>query len=710
MAYLGSQQSISFLLLCGLTAVIVIFNVIALTPSKENTIEYNSSGGTYYVGSKKLQNEVNKVDSEAFMTDLFKELQETKKDELIQLMKKEMEAELKPIIVSELKAEYRSTHLEDVKKALKEQVLNEFTDEFYLEKRVSYSIFEDLKADYLRKNGRNIQNYAVLQALKDEGLPEIQLPLGFEIKLKNRMERYVDRSKYFSHLLDDILLKAKPECDALTSSERGSNLDPTYQWDSRLLSESILRGTELNIPGPKFEALQKAHDQVVQRLKFLPDPLPEIIQGDGIVINGVRESMRSILITVASLKDSGSTLPIEVILETNQDYDSDVCDKLLPTLNGKCVILEKEVKLSQSNLLSDHHTRKILGILVSSFDNVIVIDAGNLVLKNIDSIFHSDPFLSAKMILWPDRWHKMTSPVYYRLARIHPGEMIRRDGIANDQPIVRILPKNKGSSVHFHDLENIPKSVSVDSGQMVVSKKEHWKSLLLALYYNMHLKDFYQPMFYQGAPGSERETIVPALHVMNERYFLEAQKFPTYNIDNHETAFAQLDPRQVATFYNDWKEFLAERDMDTRLNPYQAGFYTETLVKEFIASKKKLMKEVQVDIEPALYRMSEYTPPESLFLHPHNPRIDAVENSKQSNTYKRRNLGPAPAAGSIDWELKFNTMAKWVVCNAITSDSYWTKVSADQKEVCNSVSQYVEFLKKDTRDPKSGELSFAKMK
>ena len=86
------------------------------------------------------------------------------------------------------------------------------------------------------------------------------------------------------------------------------------------------------------------------------------------------------------------------------------------------------------------------------------------------------------------------------------------------------------------------------------------KSLLLALYYNINGKDFYIDLLYQGAYGEgDRETIVPALHVMNERYSLTNHKVHILGYDAlmeiFETTLGQTDPRDGFEFYQDWRKF-----------------------------------------------------------------------------------------------------------------------------------------------------------
>ena len=78
-------------------------------------------------------------------------------------------------------------------------------------------------------------------------------------------------------------------------------------------------GSKLTIPGEKFRALRNAHDQVVKQLKSLPDPPSQFISGHGIVVNGGGNMIGSALTAIANMRERGSQLPVELILDTNRN-------------------------------------------------------------------------------------------------------------------------------------------------------------------------------------------------------------------------------------------------------------------------------------------------------------------------------------------------------------------------------------------------------
>ncbi|EMG47578.1 MNN26 Alpha-1 [Candida maltosa Xu316] len=712
------RLSLSYLTLGVLLVTAVIFNISVLTSSSHSSGPVkNPKGATYHTSDKTtVQSHISNLDSEDYVQTLLKELEETKKEELLLEIKAKLEKEQKPIVIQKLKMELRTKYLDKIKEQIKEEVAQENTNAIYREHAFSYDLFENLVTKFALEHEQFLEPAALLQILEQSELSD-----DLKDSFRTAKDKYFGRQQYFEYLLKDILLENKPKCDTLTKEERGKHLNPTYQWDARIISEKYLRESNLNIPGEKFTAIRSAHDAVVQKLRSLPDPSTNFFSGYGIVVNGGGNMIATALTAIANMRERGSTLPVELVLDTKEEYDKQICEELLPNkLNGRCIVVEEVVGKEIFELISEKFSRKILGLLVSTFDHTIAMDADNLAIKNVDSLLFTEPYLSTKMIMWPDLWVKLTSPLFYKIARVEPGELVGRFGIPNDKDFTDYILQDK-SEVHYHDLDNLPNPISVETGQIVFSKREHLRSLLLALYYNINSKDLYLDLIYQGAFGEgDRETFTPALHVMNERYSLENQKvhllgYTAQNGKFSETTLGQTDPRDNAEFYADWKKFLTTKKLDTRLNPFQSGGYTSRLIEQFLDYKKKIIEDKQLEDEDTVHRVIDYKLPEILFLHCNHPKIDPVKNSKEGEygVYSRRNMGEADSVKKLfkglDWELRFHTVSQWVACEAITSPQYWEKVAQKpQKEVCAKVTEYVEYLKKTTFDSEATNLKVLK--
>ena len=63
------------------------------------------------------------------------------------------------------------------------------------------------------------------------------------------------------------------------------------------------------------------------------------MKGDGIVYLGGGKYNQLVLLSIKILRENGSRLPVEVIIPYKNDYDIQFCDRVLPTLNGKCKLM-----------------------------------------------------------------------------------------------------------------------------------------------------------------------------------------------------------------------------------------------------------------------------------------------------------------------------------------------------------------------------------
>lgn len=535
-----------------------------------------------------------------------------------------------------------------------------------------------------------VKSYLLLESLRAEQ--------------RNPDEVQVDRQKYFNFILDDFVLKYAP---AITSDDikQGADIGGNMYMEvllPRFNREFLTRG-RFEFKHGGFEKVQQPHDTLVKYLRHLEAPPAAVFDGDGIVINAGGAFTVGAIISIIQLREVGSVLPIELMLNTEAEYDAQICEELLPKLNAKCQVLERLVGKDQyAKLGLKKFQLKVLGLLFSSFNNVIALDTDNLAIKNPDALLSSEPFTATKFVLWPDIWHKGLAPMWYELARIPVGPVVLRFGCPNNKEFSEYVKDEE--SAMFHDLQNTIPPMGAETGQMVFSKREHWRLLVLALYYNVYGPQVYYRIMYQGTYGSgDRETFVPALHVMNEPYHLNEYKvwFAGFQHKNEngkerlqETTLVQNDPSQTREYFDKWRAFLREQNLDTRLWPFQDNDYSRDLVKTFEETGAKS--------------------PDVMFLHMHRPKPNPVINNMPEveeqfggKVYTRRFLGTPgayPQFGSTDWELKINAIAKWVVCEGITSEKFWKDVNQNQWDVCDIIGVYVTFLKEDTNDEASASV------
>lgn len=629
---------------------------------------------------------------------------------LEQLKGSDDDGKLQEMVRESVRQQYES----QFKSELKSQMEKDYSHNLFRQMEKSYELLEELKSRYLREHAEEIKDSIVndyLTEINDANIDAVGTNLNNKIS----------RLQYFQFLFNDFIFANAPKCKPLVTigSAIGGNmyreaLKPGY-------TKEFLTKHRVFLKPETFTSLQDDHDKLVHSLKHLDFPPHEIFSGEGIVINGGGVYLAGALVTIIQLRELGSKLPIELILNTEDEYDTEVCEQLAPRFNCTCKIIERELGSELYGRLGlKKFQLKTVGLLISSFDTIIALDADNLPIKNPDFLINSEPFLSTKFVLWPDIWHKGTSPLYYDIARFKIGQPIHREGADNAKSFAEYASGNLETQVMFHDLEGTPPAMGAETGQMVFSKRAHLKSFVLSLYYNVYGTSHYYPLIYQGTYGSgDRETFIPALHVMNEPYYINNYQvwFAGYDkqVQNaegktrtilEESTMVQHDPLQTIEFYKDWEQWLREQGKDTRLWPFQDNGFSRDLFNDFLDQKAKAN-------EGKSYKL-----PDALFLHVHKPKINPILNDYKFKTdnnptdiYVRRYLGKPGVydkqfGTSTDWELKFNAIAQWVVCEGINSKQYWEKVAQnDQNHICSTITKFVDLLKEDTIDPEAANIS-----
>ena len=119
--------------------------------------------------------------------------------------------------------------------------------------------------------------------------------------------------------------------------------------------------------------------------------------------------------------------------------------------------------------------------MTSSFQNVLLLDSGNIVIENPDPFFDIDLFREYSMITWSDYWRRIICP---HLDSIYGAEINKRKRARYDR-----LPMTYGEngnnfsgvdidSVAFHDLDGTVSNFSTELGQLLANNFSHGKTLL----------------------------------------------------------------------------------------------------------------------------------------------------------------------------------------------------------------------------------------
>lgn len=384
----------------------------------------------------------------------------------------------------------------------------------------------------------------------------------------------------------------------------------------------------LNINQNDFKKLQLNHRKYLDSIKndkkheYFHSSAKPAPKGSGIVFVGGIKFTWLAMIGIEQLRSLGCDLPIEVFIGTEDDYEADFCENLLPMYNGKCTYLKDEIPNlnSKIDVKISGYQYKLFSILVSEFENILFLDADNVPVRDPTPLLESKIFKKTGLVIWPDAWARTTNPKYYNIAGIKVTKEIVRGEFRKFKSISKL---NLNTEVNFHDFKGTLPNPSSESGMILINKKTHAKTLLLSLYYNIYGPKVYYSIFTQGSAGEgDKETFIAAATVLDKPYYQVMQpfKFIGYHYDNkfNSKALGQADPIQ------DYENYLT----GTRL-----------------------------DANNKLAPSPEYVEPKVYFMHLSYPKLvpfallNDKEIIKQDGTHVRMYLGIANNAG-YDFELK----------------------------------------------------------
>lgn len=460
-----------------------------------------------------------------------------------------------------------------------------------------------------------------------------------------------------------------------------------------VLSENFLRNC-LMMPKQIYRDLETSHFYVT---KWLPKEYPEdVYKGDGIVMVGGGKFSWFVLLAVENLRATGSELPVEVLIPTEQEYEQHLCEDLLPDLNAKCVVLTRRLPfLKQFESIIGGYQYKSLALLSSSFENVLLLDADNLAVANPDRLFHAEPFSSTGMVLWPDYWKRVTHPDFYRIAKysVSP-DRVRyvRDDLTPPELYVS-GNENPADDVPLHDRQGAIPDLTTESGQILVNKRTHIKSLLLSLYYNLYGPHQYYPLFSQGGEGEgDKETFLAAAVFYDEPVYRVKKICDTlgYWMENpHKfvgVGMVQHDPVKDFEDTTAYKKFVTQRiDQFREENPNYKKLLHRLWQTINSDSENNFNSFVDRDETPQFYHCN-FPKLDPVDLKDHNKLLD--ENGKEERLYTSRNI-------NFDFEMRQWTLMRKYFCNGDLDLAFYKDQGVHTTEYCQFIDDRIEFLSKN---------------
>lgn len=241
-------------------------------------------------------------------------------------------------------------------------------------------------------------------------------------------------------------------------------------------------------------------------------------------------------------------------------------------MQASCVVLPDVLgEAVMKNRKFASYQFKALALVVTSFEHILLLDSDNMIVSNPDEIFESKLYHQYGMITWPDYWKRTISPLFYDVAEIEVNENKRvrynRFPLYN-APNVRsnIYTDQEREEVPFHDLQGSIAELSTESGQLIINKHTHGKTILLALYYNFYGPNLFYKLFSLGEQGEgDKDTFVAAAVVTRQDYYQVKSFIKTFGYADSDDKFqgvsmGQRNPLIDRKHYEDHVLALLEKD------------------------------------------------------------------------------------------------------------------------------------------------------
>lgn len=398
------------------------------------------------------------------------------------------------------------------------------------------------------------------------------------------------------------LSSLRPKVGRLERYGRNILDDNTKLLKGELPASSEQLGKYLQVSDKEVEELKVVHHEVVEAI---PKRLPNrAFSGRGIVLTGGGKYFPMLLVAIRWIREIDQRTPIEVFMGDMSEYEPVYCNDLFRTLNTKCVVLENIMGSQLYKEVLSKYAFKPLAILMSSFDEVYFMDADSYPIHEPVSVFESKPFEETGMVLNSDYWGRYVSPRFYEIAGVELG------GSPSD-----VQSERSGAVT----------GASTESGQLVISKSRHFRSLLLTCYYNLLGLEIFFPLIMQGGPGEgDKDTYSMAATMLGEKFY-QTKRMPVTlgYIDSHGNfqgkAMVQPDPLSDYEIYvegkprESYEKFLNLHANYLKMNPKyllessgtERGIPTLQNIRYF-GDRANIIKETleDVDIEARLFSVT----------------------------------------------------------------------------------------------------------
>lgn len=295
--------------------------------------------------------------------------------------------------------------------------------------------------------------------------------------------------------------------------------------------------SHVKISDQDVNSLKGSHAQIRGTLEdfHVEEEVKKLYVGTGIVTVAGGEFFGPSIVGLRMLRQTGSTLPAEVFLANWDEYEPEICENVYPSLNARCIVIsdyttpENEAERVQGMPDISHFQLKALALLLSSFQQILYLDSDSITLVDPQSeLFSRPPYTHTGFVGWPDFWLGTEAAEFYAIAGM------------GSFPL------------------NLPQTSS-ETGQLLVDKGRHLRTLLLATYYNVWGPEYYYPLLSQGGMGQgDKNTFETAAIVLGVPYYRVIT--PVKSLGRHDAG--KFKGSGMVQFHptDDWRKYGKKAD------------------------------------------------------------------------------------------------------------------------------------------------------
>ena len=415
---------------------------------------------------------------------------------------------------------------------------------------------------------------------------------------------------------ETLLALSKPDCESPKRLGRSNSqgFNPSDHLERPNLTE---------MSKESVGKMREAHKKLVDGIKGNHPQMVFTPGSRGLVSTAGGKYLPVFVISLRMLRRTGTTLPVEVFLGDHEEYEENICKEVLPSLNATCVILSDILESAPHEVEIAHYQFKIFAMMFSSFEEILFLDADAFPIHNPEQLFTSEVFQKHGFITWPDFWASSISTLYY--------------------------------SITTQSVPAMTERASSETGELLISKKTHQRSLLLAAYYNYYGPNYYYPLLSQGAPGEgDKETFLAAASVVNESFYAVSE----------------------------WVKPIGTRKEDGGLAG--SAMVQHDPIQDYNLTSHELWRVKNPSVAP---------PPRSFFVHAHFPKFNPATIFQQDGPTKDSDgkdrlvwtVDENTIKGfGVDLERRFWEEIRWTACKLEDKFKTWK----DIKEICKNATTY----------------------